>query len=179
MGNACAHHDEEEVSDEETHRDVVLDGGDKHLGAFLAEFAASQEGQHCYSELQKTCECWDLAMAAVEHAEAAGFEGIDYEPENPYQWGEHTVELEDAMPGDIVQWTSYTENVTHDDGSYETKMAGFPNHTSVVAEAYDAETGVLACWGQNPDPVEHNEYHPASSTGGSYIIYRLACDDGN
>eukprot|EP00746_Dinoflagellata_sp_MGD_P166279 gnl/MRDRNA2_/MRDRNA2_96052_c0_seq1.p1 gnl/MRDRNA2_/MRDRNA2_96052_c0~~gnl/MRDRNA2_/MRDRNA2_96052_c0_seq1.p1 ORF type:complete len:244 (-),score=44.14 gnl/MRDRNA2_/MRDRNA2_96052_c0_seq1:46-777(-) len=172
MGNVCTGEGDVKTKS----RGISLGGGGSGLGAFLAGFAADNEGEHVASELQGTTECWDLAMAAIEHAQAAGYEGIDWQPESSYEWGPNVVDVSEAQPGDIVQWTSYTEQVTHDDGSWESRSAGFPNHTSIVAEAYDGE--VLKCWGQNPDPVTLNEYHPDSCTGGSFIIYRLECAGG-
>lgn len=147
-------------------------GSGDGLGEFLAEFAAGQEGQHVASEMQGTTECWDLAMAAIEHAEAAGYSDIDWDPQNPYEWGHNVVDLQDAQTGDIVQWSNYNEKVTKPDGSWTTAMTGY-HHTSIVAEPYDGET--FKCWGQNPDPVTLTEYHPDSSTGGTFTIYRLAC----
>jgi hypothetical protein len=142
------------------------------LGQFLAEFAADNEGQLVASELQGTTECWDLAMAAVEHAQKAGYGDIDWDPDNSYQWGPNTVDLADAQTGDIVQWSSYQEQ--HEGYSRYTAY----HHTSIVAEDYDGE--VFKNWGQNPHPVELAEYHPDSCTGGSFIIYRLsASGDGN
>ena len=101
------------------------------------------------------------------------------------EWGSTTADVADAEPGDIVPWTtSYsekvTQKVTHADGSRNTRTlprsAGFSNHASIVAYAYDGE--VFKCWGQNPRPVTLNEYHPDSCTGDSFIIYRLEASGG-
>jgi len=155
-------------------------GGGSDLGQFIADFAAENEGQKVASEMQGTTECWDLAMAAIEHAKAAGYEGIDWNPDSSYEWGPNVVDYQSCEPGDIVQWTSYSEKTTSEDGSsWSSLSAGFPNHTSIVAEPYDSASGEFRCWGQNPDPVHFVAYHPDSSTGGSFIVYRLYASGGS
>jgi hypothetical protein len=139
------------------------------LGQFLADFAASNEGSKVSSEQQPgSTQCWDLAMAAVEHAQADSWPDLKAPVDlcsDPYSWSDNIVDVSDAQAGDIVQWVSWNEN----HNGY-TRMTG-PHHTSIVAEPYDGET--LKCWGQNPSPVTLNEYHPADSTGGSMTIFRL------
>ena len=127
-------------------------------------------------------------MAAVEQAENEGFKGIDWQPMKIYQWGSNIGKLEDARPGDIVQWKTYSEKVDDGDGMSRESIMGI-NHTSIVAERYLSRPDGggrrwwdVKCWGQTPrDPVSLKVYQPACKTGGSlssstvFVVFLEAC----
>jgi len=135
----------------------------------MSSWVKSQEGKHVGSDAtdHKQTECWDLAMAAIEHARAKGFSV----PRGPstYEWSSQTVSYKDAQPGDIVQFVSWKEKTGHSSRSTGS------HHTAVVTLAWNSQTCGLQTEGQNPSPVHQAVYHPCSPyhISGSMVVYRL------
>lgn len=143
------------------------------LGEYMSSWVRTQEGKLVESDASnhRQTECWDLAMAAIEHARSAGF----VVPNSPssYVWSSQTVSYQDAELGDILQFASYSEKYTSG-GSTSTKYTA-SRHTAVVTKAFDSSTCGIQVEEQNPNPVHQSVYHPCSQyrTGGSVIVYRL------
>jgi len=145
------------------------------LGDYMSSWVKSQQGKRVGSDAthHRQTECWDLAMAAIEHAKAKGF-SIPRGPSS-YVWSSETVSYKHAQPGDIVQFVSWKEKVTHPDGSWSTHSTG-SHHTAVVTSAWNSKTCGLQVEEQNPSPVHQGEYHPCSAEhiSGSMVVYRLS-----
>lgn len=78
-------------------------------------------------------ECYDLADQALRNARAKS--APDYgviTSTADYVWGRE-VELEDAQPGDIIQFRDYQfdRRVDRSDGSYQTDSQERPHHTGI------------------------------------------------
>lgn len=135
------------------------------LGRFVANFAKSKTGTKVYSKMQRTATCFDLALAAIEHAESAGLNPLFYQKatgwKDAYAWSTKVVPVTSAQPGDIAQFKGWKEGY---------KIAWNP-HTAVVTDCY--KNGVLETHEQNPNPVQKGDYHPGQQSSGEVTIYRL------
>jgi len=157
------------------HTEAVRIASTSSLGDYMSSWVKSQEGKRVGSDAthHKQTECWDLAMAAIEHAEKKGF-SIPRGPSS-YVWSSETVSYKHAQPGDIVQFASWKEKVTYPGGGWSTRSTG-THHTAVVTAAWDSKTCGLQVEEQNPDPVHQGVYHPCDEEhiSGSLVIYSLS-----
>jgi hypothetical protein len=152
--------------EDEAKTDASASCNPSKLGQSIANFVKSKEGHKVgYSRRRvgkkTTTQCWDLAAAAIDHANNNGFQ-VDRWCTNGcgnYAWSAEVVPVSQAMPGDIVQFIGkYTE------GNMWCASGGV--HTAVVTEC--GQTALdLVVMEQNPKPVHKNTYQPSKGKSAS------------
>ncbi len=148
----------------------------------IVEWVARQVGQRVGNG-----QCWTLAENALRHAHAQtsndimGADGVNSDAD--YLWGRE-VQLNDIIPGDIVQFRSYTctyERVYATDGSWTEaapKRRGEPRHTAIVK--LKGINGAVTIYEQNVPSgrgvtiatLYFDNAAPGVSLGGYWWFYR-------
>lgn len=155
----------------------------------IINYVKSQVGKRVFAELPNALgECWDLAFQALKEAKAKT--PHDFGAGNMYKWSSKTVTLDQAQPGDIIQYQNLKMEVTTflADGGFtiNTFSIGLPRHTAIIKAV--GANGKVEVYEQNMDGVKHtacNEYYLVPGTydsgttkitvkkkGGSYTVYR-------
>jgi signal peptidase I len=104
-------------------------------------------------------ECWDLAKAALDEANADWI--------SPYQFGRELGPKEKVLPGDIIQFEGVT--LIYPDGS----GSNLPHHTAVIYEVLGSGKYVLAEQNTNNRRfVVYSDIDLNAIKKGRYTIYR-------
>eukprot|EP00747_Dinoflagellata_sp_TGD_P153948 gnl/TRDRNA2_/TRDRNA2_177451_c0_seq2.p1 gnl/TRDRNA2_/TRDRNA2_177451_c0~~gnl/TRDRNA2_/TRDRNA2_177451_c0_seq2.p1 ORF type:complete len:350 (+),score=62.20 gnl/TRDRNA2_/TRDRNA2_177451_c0_seq2:109-1158(+) len=149
------------------------------LGKTMADFVKSHHGKKvAYSRrrvgVKTDTQCWDLASAAIDHAQKKGFKinRWGFSGASSYVWSPTVVPVSQALPGDIVQFEGkYTE------GNMWCASGG--HHTAVVTDC-GANALELHTMDQNPRPVHTTLYHPAKGHTSGYVrVYRIKDESGS
>lgn len=98
-------------------------------------------------------ECTSLVEAGLKAARANSFEDYEQPDSDDYVWGRAITDLNDLLPGDILQFRHYTSTVRTDadDGSWRSQDLGRDHHSAIVTKIIQKGQTVQVIE-QNVDP---------------------------
>lgn len=151
-------------------------GGD--AGPWMVNWVQRQLGQRIHREGYSSTSCWDLVKAALEAASAHGFHvptghmgnNGEIKGKNGWVWSSHPISWDQAQPGDVAQFASWYEKITHEGGSWETLSTGHVHSALVVS----VDGQKLNVYEQNPSKAKAGTYHPGLSHQGVLQVFRIA-----
>lgn len=164
------------------------------LNSQVLDYAVGQIGRRVYaSPAGSKGECWDLAFQALSESGAK----TPHDYGDTYRWSNQTVELRQALPGDIIQyqrfqitvvtekkWTDSDENEVTET-TEEVYTIGQPRHTAIIRSvSADGKVEVVEQNMGGRSETHANVYYLKAglikkgnatikvSVKGSYLIYR-------
>lgn len=149
----------------------VLDFAKRKIGSRVFAVIESSDGKQREKGLG---ECWDLAFEALRNAGAK----TPHDFGKTYKWSNTIVSLNNAKPGDIIQYDAVSIKVTvvedqGDQGSsskWQTNEIGTPEHTAIIKEI--GANGYVTV-------VEQNMNNRKTTRVNSYYLKNTSFTTGN